>query len=110
MLAHELLLTRTWWSYQPTNPGHALYHWFNLVEGCFWLLFAAIVLARYFKHRQSQLEVWYAAAFVAFGLSDFCEAYVLTSWLIWAKGGILLAIVLLRRIVLRRFYPQQRAF
>jgi hypothetical protein len=104
------LLMHTWWTYRASDAGHAIYHWFNLIEGCFWLLFAFLVLKRYLKHRNSLLEIWYALAFVTFGLSDFCEAYALTTWLILVKGANLLAIVLLRQVVLRRYYPGQKAF
>jgi hypothetical protein len=56
------------------------------------------------------LEVAYAMAFGLFGVTDFIEAWRLTSWLIWAKLVNLMVLLLLRRTVLRRFYPQCRLY
>lgn len=86
------------------------YHGMNLVEGLVWLIFAGLVLRRYAAHRKSPLELLYALAFVAFGLSDFREAYVLQSWLILFKGVNLAALIYLRWIILRRYYPQARTY
>ena len=104
-------LLDVWWSYNPTADWlHHLYSWFNVIEGWFWLLFAALVLARHLKHRRSPIEIVYAAAFVTFGLSDFRESYVLETWLVIFKAVNLAALVYLRWHVLRRNYPQCRAF
>lgn len=107
----ELLTTRTWWANDPQALGYAQpYHAFNLFEGCAWLVLAALVLVRYLRHRKSSLELAYGAAFVTFGLSDFVEAYHVTSWLILAKGVNLVALLYLRHIVLSRFYPESKTY
>ncbi len=101
----------TWWSYHPAGGWFThVYSWFNVVEGIFWLVFAALVLRRYLKHRRSPTELAYAAAFFTFGLSDFRESYILQSWLVLFKGINLAALLWLRWYVLRRFYPEIKAF
>lgn len=71
-------LTKAWWTYNPAEHWfHQPYHWLNLIEGCFWLVFGLLVLKRWVRHRNSPFEVVYAVAFFTFGLSDFREAYVL---------------------------------
>lgn len=105
------LLLKTWWSYDPAADWFAQpYHWMNLIEGCAWLIFAALVLRRYLAHRHSPLELLYSLAFVTFGLSDFREAYVLQTWLILFKGVNLAALIYLRWIILRCYYPQARTY
>jgi hypothetical protein len=100
-----------WWTYHPSADWlHHLYSWFNVIEGCFWLLFAALVLGRYLKHRHSPVEVAYAAAFATFGLSDFRESYVLETWLVAFKALNLGTLLYLRWHVIRRYYPQCRTF
>lgn len=107
----DILFTRAWWQYQPGQDWYAQpYHWLNLIEGCAWLAFGVLVLVRYLRHRHSVLELWYCLAFVTFGLSDFREAYVLQTWLILFKGVNLVALVYLRWIILRRYYPASRTF
>jgi multisubunit Na+/H+ antiporter MnhE subunit len=105
------LITKAWWTYRENDPWYLqLYSWFNVVEGCLWLLLAGLVLRRYLRHRNSITEPFYSLAFVTFGLSDFCESHSLTSWLIVAKGINLGILLVLRRYVLRRFYPQQKTY
>jgi hypothetical protein len=72
----DILIFRTWWRYQPRDPSwvYVPYHAFNLFEGATWCVFAALVLLRYLRNRRSRLELWYALAFVTFGLTDFQEA------------------------------------
>ena len=107
----DILLTRTWWKYEPNADGFAAaYHFLNLAEGCVWLALGALVLARYSKHRRSAIEPLYALAFVLFGASDFCEAYALQSWLILCKAVNLAALLWLRHIVIRRFYPASQVY
>lgn len=108
----DVLFLRTWWSWQesPAEPWSIAYSWFNLFEGCAWLVFAALVLRRYSKHRRSQLELWYAFSFFTFGLTDFREAWVQQSWLIWLKGVNLVALLWLRALVIRRHYPRARIY
>lgn len=105
-------LTNSLWRYSVVQPStfSVAYHWFNLGEGLAWCLIALLVLRRFMKTRRSSLEVVYAIAFVTFGVSDFVEAYALTVWLILAKGVNLLAILSLRRFILRHYYPEARAF
>jgi hypothetical protein len=105
-------LLKTWWEFDQAKATgfDAAYHWFNLLEGAAWCLLGAVVLARYLRHRKSGLEIVYAAAFVAFGLTDFREAYELSTWLIAAKVLNLAALIGLRGYVLRRFYPAKRTF
>jgi hypothetical protein len=52
----------------------------------------------------------YSLAFFSFGLTDFREAYVLESWLVWVKLANLIALVVLRSIVIRRYYPDSKLF
>jgi hypothetical protein len=105
------LLTKTWWAYRASDGWFSLlYSWFNVAEGCFWILFAGLVLRRYLKHRRSTTELFYALAFFTFGLSDFQESYSLTSWLLAAKGINLAILLGLRRYVLRRCYPEQKTY
>lgn len=73
-------------------------------------MFAILVLLRWRKNRRSSLELWYALAFLLFGVSDLIEAWVLTSWLLWWKVINLVAVYLLRRSVMRRFYPDANLF
>ena len=108
---YHFLFVKTWWRYEPTGDwAGQLYHWFNLLEGVAWIVIAALVLRRYFRHRHSLLEPLYALAFLTFGLSDFVEAYQLTTWLIFGKGLILFTILGLRHYLLRRYYPESRSF
>jgi hypothetical protein len=110
--ALHFLFLRTWWTYAGARyPAQAIpYHWFNLFEGTAWLVFAVLVLVRYARHRQSTLELWYALAFALFGLSDYREAWILESWLIWAKLANLAALAWLRSVVMRRYYPASKVF
>lgn len=82
----------------------------NLIEGTVWLVFALLVLWRCAKHRHSIIELAYAATFATFGLSDFREAYSLQTWLILCKGVNLVALIWLRAVVIRRYYPTSRVY
>lgn len=107
----DLLWNHTWWQFLPNESGYSLpYHWLNLIEGSIWILLAALVLVRYLRHRNSKWELWYAFAFLLFGLSDYREAYALQTWLIWAKGINLLTLFYLRRLLIRRYYPTSRTY
>jgi hypothetical protein len=110
--ALDILFLRTWWSYECDGglPYSAAYHWFNLFEGGVWLVFAALVLARFLRHRHSPLELWYAFAFVTFAVSDFREAWAQSSWLIWLKLFNLIALLWLRHVVMKRYYPLSRVY
>lgn len=108
----DVLLLRTWWSYDPRNGSlhSVLYRNFNLVEGTAWCVFATLVMRRYLHHRRSPLEVWYALAFLLFGMTDFREAWALQSWLLWIKLANLIALCRLRRIVIRKYYPESNTY
>lgn len=109
--AAELLFRRTWWTYgaRGNDPWFEVpYHAFNLFEGAAWLVFAGLVARRYLRQRRSPLEVLYASAFAAFGLTDLVEAFALSSWLVWMKLANLLILARLRSVIVRRFYPAGR--
>jgi hypothetical protein len=108
-------LTETWWRWnrpasEPLMVNDYACHYFNFVEGTAWFVFAGLVLRRWWRFRRSPLEIAYAVAFLLFGISDFVEAWALTSWLLWWKLVNLVALFQLRVIVLRRFYPDRRLF
>lgn len=108
----DILWFRAWWRYpQPTDPWFSIpYHIFNLFEGVCWVWFACLVFGRYWKFRHSKIEIVYSLAFFTFGLTDFREAYVLQSWLVWAKLANLIVLVVLRSIVMERYYPDRKLF
>lgn len=107
---NDYLVTHVWWDYAAADAFGHVYHGFNLVEGIAWFVVAGLVLRRYRRERNSPLELVYAAAFVTFGLSDFREAYVLESWLIWAKGLNLAALLAMRHYLLQRYYPTSKSY
>jgi hypothetical protein len=106
------LLTRPWWTYDPetTGPWGLAYRWFNFAEGGVWLAFTLLVLRRWRRERNSWIELWYATAFLTFGLSDLREAYVLSLPLVVGKGINLVVLLPLRQSVTRRWYPQSRVY
>ena len=108
----EILFLNTWWAYDSSDrTAHSIFvHWFNLFEGCAWIVFATLVLVRYLRFRRSRIEIVYAVTFVVFGLTDFREAFSLQSWLLWLKLFILIVLFCLRRFVMRRFYPESRIY
>ena len=107
----DLLWTHVWWRY-PVQPGweSRLYHGFNLVEGAAWFLFSMLVFARWIRHRKSAAELGYALAFLTFGLTDFVEAWISTSGLLWLKLLNLAVLFSFRRHALRRWYPGSHLF
>ena len=111
-LAH-LLWFQVWWTY-PRQDGIAWvdipYHGFNLFEGSIWVVLAGLVLRRYLRYRRSTWELAYGLAFFTFGLTDFREAYVLSSWLLWIKGLNLLILLWLHSIVIRGSYPESKLY
>lgn len=108
----DILFTRTWSRYTPSEGDWfgSVYHWLNILEGGAWFTFSLLVLWRYVKQRNSGLELWYSLAFATFGISDFAEAWELSSWLIWLKLLNLIILLRLRRIVMTRFYPQATVY
>lgn len=105
---YDLFVTHSWWRYRPSE--FSFYHYLNLVEGAIWLVFAALVAARFVRWRHSWIELLYAAAFLTFGLSDFREAYRLESWLLLFKVANLVLLLWLRREVIGRWYPKSRVY
>ena len=112
MTLDALLFRHRWWTYSPRSATwvERATHGFNLFEGCAWTAFAALVLARWARHRRSRVEPVYALAFLTFGLTDFREAYALDSWLIAAKLVNLIVLYALRRYVVRNCYPESRVY
>jgi hypothetical protein len=110
--AVDLLWFRVWWKYaQPNDPWFSIpYHAFNLFEGACWVVIGVLVLRRYLASPRSALEIGYAMAFLSFGLSDFREAYVLESWLVWVKLVNLIALVRLRAVAIKRWHPGSKLF
>lgn len=107
----DVLLWRTWWRYAD-SPGwfDEVYHWLNLVEGCILISLAALVLLRFVRQRKSLLELIYGFTFLTFGVSDFREAYALESWLVAWKLFNVVALLMLRRIVISRYYPEWKTY
>ena len=102
----DWLIWLEWHHFEPGNGWHLLYAAWNGVEGCCWLWCAWLVWRRWRMLKQSRLlEPIYAGLFVLFGLSDFYEAWRVPSWLLLAKLGILIALLLVRRHVRRHLHP-----
>ena len=108
----ETLFLRTWWNWNPRDGEwfSVIYHWFNIVEGVAWIVFAGLVLMRYAKFRNSMLEISYSIAFLAFGATDFREAWEQSSWLIWLKLLNLITLLWLRSVAIRRWYPRAKLY
>lgn len=108
----DLLFRHTWWSWTDGDRSwHSIaVHAFNLVEGLVWAVFSALVLIRHIRFRRSRAELLYSLAFLTFGVSDFVEAYALTSWLIWIKLVNLIVLWRVRAISIRDWYPGNRLF
>ena len=106
------LLANPWWTYDPatSGPWGLAYRWFNFAEGGVWCAFALLVLRRCRRERKSWIELWYAVAFLTFGLSDLREAYVISLPLVALKGLNLVILLTLRQHVMRRWYPQSRVY
>ena len=108
----DLLWFRVWWKHpHPIDPWFSIpYHVFSLFEGTCWVVLGALVLRRYLACHRSNLEIVYALAFVSFGLTDFREAYVLQSWLVWVKLVNLAGLVRLRAMAIKRWYPGSKLY
>ena len=70
-------LTTPWWTWDPRSAGvwDCVYRGFNMIEATVWVTLGGLVLARWVRNRNSRLEVVYAMTFIAFGLTDFAEAW-----------------------------------
>jgi hypothetical protein len=108
----DYLLFRTWWAYPSRNASafDVIYHFFNLFEATVWVILSCLVLRRFLRYRHSSVEVLYALAFFTFGLTDFREAYVLQSWLIWLKAANLAVLLWLRHLVISRYYRESKLY
>ncbi len=108
----ELLFTEVWWQYAPNDGQYfsSAYHWFNIAEGLAWLSLSGLVLLRFLKHRNSLHECIYSVTFLAFGITDFVEAWQQSSCLIWLKLGVLLFLFRIRRFVISHWYPDARIY
>lgn len=109
----EFLWWHEWWRFDSEGPTSDLI-WqfgFNLFEGVCWFVFASMVIRRYRRMRKSKLLEWsYAASFAFFGVSDFIQAYRLTSWLLIWKIVNLIVLLILRRSVMKNHYPGSKLF
>jgi hypothetical protein len=110
--AADYFLIRRWWTYRSGSPAwvEVPYHTFNLFEGTAWVILGVLVCRRYLKFGQSRVELVYALAFFAFGLTDFREAYALDSWLIWLKAANLVVLLWLRSVVISRYYRGSKLY
>ncbi len=108
----EIVFVRTWWRYTPEDGQWftAIYHWFNISEGCAWIACFWLVLRRFRIHRKSHSEVCYAIAFLTFAVTDFVEAWAQSSWLIWLKLVNLVVLFQLRRTIMSRYYPAAKLY
>ncbi len=109
----ELLWWHEWWRYDPEGPTSDFIwqYGFNLFEGICWFVFAGLVIRRYCRMRKSKFGEWgYAVAFGLFGVSDFIQAYRLTSWLLIWKIVNLIVLLVLRRNVMKNHYPESKLF
>ena len=108
----DVVFVRTWWTWSADSDQWFdwIYHWFNIAEGCAWLGFAGLVLRRFLAQKRSRIELVYCVAFLAFAITDFCEAWQQSSWLIWLKLLNLIALLWLRRVVMSRHYPDAKLF
>lgn len=109
-LGRNLDFGRSWWVWRPEAASRWdwCYRYFNLFEGLCWVAFAVVVLRRWSRHRRSPWEWGYAGAFVAFGLTDFREAWEQSLGLVLVKGVLLGIVLAFRHRALRVWYPSSR--
>ena len=94
------------WRYDANDALAVGYHWLNLCEAIAWFVIAGIVGWRMVRqHRAVAWELVYVGLFIAFGLSDVWESYQVPLWLIAAKGLIFGGIVMVRAVLVKRYYP-----
>jgi len=107
----DLLFFRTLWQYDTARDWtENTTRYFNLAEAAVWVMFAGLVLIRWVKYRRSYWEWAYAALFLAFAWTDFREASILQSWLLWVKALLFCVIIRLRGWLIRTHYPASRTY
>ena len=106
------IILQVWWNWDSEDPSlfSFCYHWFNLTEGFIWVVFAGLVHRRFLMERRSSIEPAYAGLFLAFGISDFQEAWEQSTWLICLKLINILLLFRVRRHNLDQFYPSSRLY
>ena len=109
-LSLSSLLVEPWWTWDPRTAGigDVTYRWFNLAEAVAWFAFGSAVFWRWSRHRHSPLETVYAATFILFGFTDVREAWQQSALLFAVKGLVLAVLLTLRQVVRRRYYPESR--
>lgn len=109
-LGRNLDLNHAWWVWRPEAAGRWdwCYRGFNRFEGACWLVCAVVVIVRWSRHRRSCWEWAYAVTFVAFGLTDFREAWEQSLVLVLIKGVILGVLIAFRHQATRVWYPNNR--
>lgn len=106
------ILRQVWWQWDASASDDVfsqIYHWFNLAESAAWFIFGGMVVRRYSTWRRSSLELFYAMAFVVFGITDAVEAWQQSTALILFKLINLVVLFTLRRRVMRS-YPEAKLF
>ena len=101
-----------WWVWRPESAGAGdwVYRLFNLFEGLVWVSLGLLVICRWMKHRRSWAEWSYAAAFVAFGATDFRESYAQSISLVAIKGIVLVWLMATRHRATRVWYPGAKLY
>ena len=79
-------------------------------EATVWFTLAVLVANRWRRCRNTPLELLYALAFTAFGLTDLREACVISAALVAAKAVNLAALLWLRAYIMRHCYPGSRLY
>ncbi len=99
------IFTHIWWQWDSAAADEfaMIYHWFNLFECAAWLVFAGLVLRRWKASRRSKSEFSYASAFAVFGFTDAVEAWQQSTPLILFKAANLIALLALRKHVMRLY-------
>ncbi|QDT56038.1 hypothetical protein Pan44_40880 [Caulifigura coniformis] len=111
-IGQSIDLFAPWWNWTPENAGFGdyAYRWFNLFEAAAWFLFACAVWRRWRRTHHSPLELLYATAFVAFGLTDVVEAWQQSLPLLALKGAVLATLLLLRHHIRKQWYPESSLY
>ena len=76
----------------------------NMLEAVAWFAVAAWVVRRHVRKRGGRWDWVYAGLFAVFGLTDVVESQVVPVWLVGVKGLVFVLILLVRWVVVRRYY------